>query len=145
MMGIQCPSNSAARWRAWGPLPPMRMGGYGFWTGLGNDQSLSKLTYLPWYSASSWVQIAFMAEIRSRRIFQRSPNGVPWSSISSAFHPPPMPKSTRPPEMKSRLATSLARMIGSRSITRQIPVPSMRVLVTAAAAPRATNGSSVCQ
>src|SRR5215468_9893033 len=95
-MGIQCPSKSTARWRACGPAPPIRMGGYGFCTGLGYDHSFSKLTYLPWNSASSWVQMALRAPMRSRRIFHRSAKGVPWCSISSAFHPPPMPKSTRP-------------------------------------------------
>src|SRR2546428_7732647 len=38
-------------------------------------------------------------------------------------------------------ATSLARIIGSRSITRQIPLPTLIVLVTAAAAVSATNRS----
>src|SRR5439155_1216950 len=70
---------------------------------------------------------------------------VPWSSISSAFHPPPTPKRTRPRERKSRLATSLAVVIGSRSTSRQIPEPTLRVVVTAAAVARATNGSCVCQ
>src|ERR1700730_10842760 len=36
-------------------------------------------------------------------------------------------------------------MIGSRSMTRHMPVPSLSVLVTTAAALRATKGSSVCQ
>src|SRR5262249_4605913 len=40
--------------------------------------------------------MALRAPMRSRRIFHRSAKGVPWCSISSAFHPPPMPKSTRP-------------------------------------------------
>jgi hypothetical protein len=52
-----------------------------------------------------------------------------------------MPKRNRPRERWSRLATSFAMVIGSRSITRQMPVPSFSVVVTAAAMPRATNGS----
>ena len=39
------------------------------------------------------------------------------------------------------MATSLAGMIGSRSVTRQSPVPSRTVWVAAAAAARQTNGS----
>ena len=59
---------------------------------------MSKLTNLPWYSASSLVQISFIAAIRSRSTFQRVAKSVPWFAISSAFHPPPMPKSKRPRE-----------------------------------------------
>ncbi len=66
---------------------------------------------------------------------------VPWSSISSRFQPPPMPKITRPFERASRLATSLARVIGSRSMTRQMPLPIRILLVAAAAKDIATNRS----
>ena len=41
------------------------------------------------------------------------------------------------------MATSLAVVIGSRWITRQMPVPSLSRSVTAAAIERATNGSLV--
>ena len=50
-------------------------------------------------------------------------NGVPWFSISSAFQPAPTPSCTRPLDKKSKLATCLAIKIGSRSVTREIPVP----------------------
>ena len=43
------------------------------------------------------------------------------------------------------VATSLAVMIGSRSITRQMPVPRRIFLVTAAAIASAMNRSLVCQ
>ena len=66
---------------------------------------------------------------------------VPWSAISSRFQPPPTPKRKRPPERWSRLATSLAVWIGSRSITRQMPVATCSVVVAHAAAVSATNGS----
>jgi hypothetical protein len=52
-----------------------------------------------------------------------------------------MPKSTRPPERRSSVATSLAVTIGSRSITRQMPVPSLSRFVAPAAAMSAMNGS----
>ena len=51
-----------------------------------------------------------------------------------------MPKSTRPFESWSSDATSFAVVMGSRSITRQMPVASLIVLVAAAAAISATNG-----
>ena len=69
---------------------------------------------------------------------KRSSNAVPWFSISSAFHPAPIPNSKRPPETRSRVATVLAVTIGSRSVNRLTPVPSRSVLVTAAAAARPT-------
>ena len=68
---------------------------------------------------------------------------MPWSSISSAFQPPPMPNSKRPPDSTSRLATSLAVVIVSRSMMRQMPVPIRMRLVAAAAAMSDTNGSKV--
>jgi hypothetical protein len=144
-MGIQPSPYSMTRSSVRGPAPPTRIGGCGFAAGLGQDQIGSKFTNLPWYSASSFVQISFIARMRSRRIFQRRVGFVPWFSISSSFHPPPMPNRNRPPERKSTLATSFASVIGSRSITRQMPVPTFRFFVTAKAAPAATNGSRVCE
>ena len=52
-----------------------------------------------------------------------------------------MPKRKRPPEIRSRLATSLASHTGSRCATRQMPVPSFRFSVTPAQAARAMNWS----
>ena len=66
---------------------------------------------------------------------------MPWCPISSTFQPAPMPKSTRPPESWSREETSFAVVMGSRSITRQMPVASLMVFVAPAAAISATNGS----
>ena len=88
-------------------------------------------------------QIAFIASQRSRISLKRLPHWPPWFSNSSRFQPPPTPKSTRPPEIWSMLATSLAVMIGSRSTTRQMPVPSRIRLVTAAAAARQMNMSTL--
>ena len=102
---------------------------------------MSKRTYSPWNSGSFFVQISFMASTRSRSSRQRDLNAVPWSSISSAFQPPPMPKSTRPPDSRSSVATSFAVVIGSRSMTRQMPVPSFSRFVAAPAAMSAMNGS----
>ena len=66
---------------------------------------------------------------------------VPWLAISSRFQPAPTPKSTRPPDRTSTLATSLAQMIGSRSTTRQMPLPTRSRVVAVAAAVMATNRS----
>ena len=66
---------------------------------------------------------------------------VPWLRISSAFQPAPMPNRKRPFETRSSVATLLASWIGSRCTTRQMPVASLSVVVTAAAAASATNGS----
>ena len=82
-----------------------------------------------------------MARMRSRKRRQRVLKLVPWFSISSAFQPPPTPKMNRPPESRSSVAISLAVTMGSRSITRQMPVPRRRRRVAAAAAVSATNGS----
>ena len=87
------------------------------------------------------VQIAFIASIRSRITPKRRPGSVPWSIISSRFQPAPTPNRNLPPESRSTDATSLAVMIGSRWITRQMPVPILSRSVATAAAVSATNGS----
>ena len=85
--------------------------------------------------------MARMASTRSRITSKRDLNSVPWSAISSAFQPAPIPKRKRPPETWSRVATALAVWIGSRWTTRHTPVPTCSVVVTAAAAASVTNGS----
>jgi hypothetical protein len=52
-----------------------------------------------------------------------------------------MPKTKRPPETWSNEATAFAVWIVSRWMTRQTPVASLSVFVTAAAAANVTNGS----
>src|SRR5262249_37738981 len=123
--------------------PPSRMGGCGFWAGLGHDQLRSKWTWAPWNSGSSFVQISLKARTCSSSFLKRVLKSVPWCSISSAFQPPPMPSRKRPLLSTSRLATDLAVVRVSRSMMRQMPVPTLRFLVAAAAAMRATNGSWV--
>ncbi len=85
--------------------------------------------------------MARMASARSRMTPKRWSNGVPWFSISSRFQPAPMPSSTRPPDSRSSVATSLAVTIGSRWMSSEMPVPRRRRSVTIAAAVRAMNGS----
>jgi hypothetical protein len=86
-----------------------------------------------------------MARIRSPASRTRVRGSVPWLRISSRFQPIPTPNSNRPPLRWSTLATSLAVTIGSRSITRQTPLPIRSRLVASAAAVNATNRSYVCQ
>src|SRR5258708_10320827 len=117
------------------------IGGCGFCTGVGHAALRGKSTRSPWYSAASLVQISFIASTRSRISLKRVLNSVPWSAISSAFQPPPTPNRNRPPETWSSEATSFAVWIVSRCTTRQTPVPSLIVWVTAAAALSVTNGS----
>ena len=84
-----------------------------------------------------------MASTFSRMRRKRVEGSVPCASISSSFQPPPMPRTTRPFEIWSRVATSLAVWIGSRWGMRAIAVPTFRFSVTAAAAARETNGSNM--
>ena len=87
--------------------------------------------------------MALMASTRSRIRPNRLVASVPWLAISSTFQPAPTPNRNRPPERWSTDAASLAVMMGSRSTTRQMPVPTLSSVVTMAAAVQATNGSSV--
>src|SRR5688572_15749801 len=87
----------------------------------------------------------FMASTRSRSTRMRTRGSVPWWCISVRFQPAPTPNSSRPPERWSTLATSFAVMIGSRSMTRQMPLATRSRVVAAAAAVSATNRSYVFQ
>ena len=84
-----------------------------------------------------------MASMRSSSSAPRVFGSVPWLRNSSMFQPAPTPNTNRPPEIRSMLAASFAVMIGSRWISRAIPVNSSILDVTAAAAASVTNGSSV--
>ena len=83
--------------------------------------------------------------MRSRVTFQRSLNGVPWFSISSAFQPAPTPRKKRPPEMLSSEAAVFASVSGWCSVTRQIAGPTSSVVVAVRAAVAATDMSCECQ
>ena len=89
------------------------------------------------------VQICFRAASCSSTRFPRVAGSVPWLRISSRFHPTPTPNATRPPDTRSRLATSFAVWMTSRCGNSTMPVPSTSRDVTAATADSATNGSSV--
>ena len=85
-----------------GSAPPTWIGGCGFCTGLGQANTGSKSTSLPWYSALSWVQICLhRLDPLAQQLEARSRSAVPWFSISSAFQPPPIPNRKRPFEMRS--------------------------------------------
>ena len=143
--GNQPSAQSTTLRSVWSVSPPTRIGGFGFWTGFGQDQIGSKSTNSPWNSGSSSAQMTFIARARSLITRKRVAKAVPWFSISSAFQPAPIASSNRPPDSRSRVAASFALTIGSRSVRRQIPVPRRIVLVAAAATPSATKGSRVCQ
>ena len=54
----------------------------------------------------------------------RRAKSTPWSSASARFQPKPTPRVTRPPQRWSRVATCLARRIGSCCAASRMPVPS---------------------
>ena len=80
------------------------------------------------------------SRVRPRRRF----GSTPWSSISSSFHPTPMPKMNRPPERWSSVATSFAR--DDRIVLRNQADAGAELQSLGGpppATPSATNGSSV--
>ena len=123
--GIHSSPYARTRSSTLSPVPPTSTGGCGFCAGFGQHQIGSKSTNSPWYSASSCVQIAFIASMRSRMRLKRRRGSVPWLRISSRFQPAPTPNRTRPPESASIEATAFAVMIGSRCGTRQTPEPDL--------------------
>jgi len=74
----------------------MRIWGWGFCIGFGQVIMGSKLTNLPLNSGLLSVQMILRAATRYSIRLMRVSNVVPWSAISSAFQPAPMPRITRP-------------------------------------------------
>ncbi|CAB4995580.1 unannotated protein [freshwater metagenome] len=72
----------------------------------------------------------------------RPTNARPASTNSSRCHPLPTPRSTRPLESTSRVATDLAVSNAGRTVEIKTPVASLTRLVTAAMAARVVIGSS---
>ena len=62
-------------------------------------------------------------------------NGTPTASNSRAYQPAATPRTSRPPEMTSRLPSALAATTGLRSGSTSTPVPSLIRRVRAATAP----------
>ncbi len=60
----------------------------------------------------------------SRATSRRRAKTTPWSSASARFQPKPIPSTTRPPLRWSRVASSLAKTMGSCCATSATPVPS---------------------
>ena len=87
------PSQYSTTWRnvTGPPAPPMRIGGCGVATGLGQLHDGEKLTNSPSKDASSSVHSARIASTFSRVTARRRFGSTPWCSISSSFQPTPMP------------------------------------------------------
>ena len=79
--------------------------------------------------------------MRSRASLWRLAKTVPWFSISSWFQPLPTPNRKRPLESWSIDETTLAVTMGSRWVSRAMPVPTLSFVVTVAAVLSARNGS----
>jgi hypothetical protein len=125
------------------PPAPTRIGMRGCWTGLGKAQLGLRWANSPSYDATSWLQSSPISSRYSRSTVRRFLPGTPWSSSSSTFQPKPTPRITRPPERWSRVASVLARVIGSCSIGSATAVPSRIVEVTVAAVASAIHGSRI--
>src|SRR5262249_31983394 len=132
----------AARESAAGLAPPSPTGTCGFWTGLGViAQSLTRNSR-PAKAGFFSVQSAFISARYSSMRRPRSSNEEPSSRNSSAIHPTPTPKITRPPDSWSAVAICLAVMIGWR-IGRTVTLgPLWSLDVRPGRCPSATSGSS---
>src|SRR5262247_2957663 len=93
-------------------LPPKIIGGWGCCTGLGLDITGGNWQNSPRYAGASCVHTAFMASRYSHVRWARRSGGTPRARHSSCNQPMPTPKSKRPLESRSRLATILAVIRG---------------------------------
>src|SRR5262249_58283790 len=68
---------------------------------------------------------------------------IPTASYSGGYHPAPSPTSSRPPAIRSRVASALARTDAGRSASHATSVPSRGRVTVRASAASVTSGSSI--
>ena len=132
-MGNQTSAWRAARLSA-GPLsPPVQIGGCGRCTGFGSKTMPSKAANSPAMAGFSSVQSVLNASRYSPVTRPRaSKSGAPMASNSSRSQPAPMPRSMRPPESTSMVATALAVNTAGRCGTTMTAERMRAFFVTAA-------------
>ena len=130
------------RWIAASLSPPTTMGMLPF-TGRGLQVTGSKFTNSPLNDACGPAHSARIAAMYSSLRAPRRSHGTPSASNSSFIQPTPRPSSTRPPDSRSSVASSFARISGLRWGTMRMQVP--RRIVGAAAAANASqiSGSGI--
>src|SRR5207248_3968296 len=130
-----------ARRAPYGKAPPTWIGGCGFCTGLGRAMIGSKWTNSPWYSASDFVQISFIASMDSRIARSGSHR---WSR-GFPFRPGSDLRRRRTGTVPGHSVDRGDQLGGLDRVAllhqRSTPVPSLMVLVTWLAAASTTNGS----
>ena len=135
------PTRPARRAEA-GLWPPM-------WTGtrpaggLGLELTRSNDTNSPSKDTSSSAHTRLITSRYSSVRAPRRAQGTPRASNSSRSQPTPIPSSTRPPDMESTVATSLAKTRGWRSASSEMPVASRISEVAAATCPSQASGSGM--
>ena len=103
-----------------------RIGGYGFCSGFGYDQTCRSSRNCRGTRPPPVSRCASSPRC-ARGAASSALKAVPWSSISSAFQTAADAEEKAAAREGSRTATSLAAMIGSRSMTRQMPVANLIV------------------
>ena len=129
-IGIQPSPNSTTRSNVVGPSPPIRWAGAASARGFGSRQIRSK-------SHELTVEARPPSSSRSPSWRGRAREAAATASCRRCRDAPSPPRSSRhrsrrapPPDRRSSVATSLAVMMGSRSTTRQMPVPSLQALAS---------------
>src|ERR1700722_9471485 len=111
-VGCHTAANRAARRSAASLVPPIQIGGGR--TGLGLTCMSVNETNRPANDTFPGVQQACQ---RRRYSLGREPrpwNGSPGGADSAPFHPTPIPAMTRPPDIRSSVASAFAVVIGFR-------------------------------
>ena len=88
------------------------MGGWGFWRGLGNTRRLGMDQCSPSNSYSSLVQQPTTWRMASSHWPRACEGSIPKPSSSARVEDRPVPKSTRPPLIRSSTATDSAVRTG---------------------------------
>ncbi len=124
---------AAARLSAASLFPPTTTGSRRPRAGFGLTRIASKRVNSPLNEATSSVQSVRIAATYSAARRPRRANGTPRAANSSADHPMPTPRVSRPPDSTSSVAACFAVSTGLCSGSSSTPVASPMVLVAAAA------------
>src|SRR5215510_13606795 len=111
---------------------PIHNGGWGFWAVGGSTATSSNCQYVPRYDHGvSEVQALVITSKHSSKRASASSMGTQNPANSLYRYPLPMPKSTRPPDNKSRVATCSASSTGLCQGSTSTAVPRRNVVVRA--------------
>ncbi len=143
---FQPSARSTASWIKRSPLPPTKTGGRGSCSAVGRliaplaRWKRPSIVHGPPSAPRSSITISTASASRA----SRTPGGgksIPIASYSGSYQPAPSPTSSRPPVMRSSVASAFASTVAGRNASHSTRVPNRAWATSWASAPSVTIGS----